>query len=130
MENRLSRNEDREQGSVFHPERLTEIRRSLGITMAEAARRLNLSKMGYSRYEHGDRTPSYQTIEFMAQRFGTSYEYLTGATDDPSPETIIISKKDNLELYELIKECQKNSTDMPKRLLAYLNNLNNRKDSL
>ncbi|MBQ9644600.1 MAG: helix-turn-helix transcriptional regulator [Lachnospiraceae bacterium] len=38
----------------------------LGITRAEAARRLNMSAMGYGRYEKGERTPSYQTVSYIA----------------------------------------------------------------
>ena len=33
------------------PERLKFVRENMGITMAEASRRLNLSKIGYCRYE-------------------------------------------------------------------------------
>ena len=63
---------------VFIPERLKGIREERNLSKAAAARLLNLSKMGYLRYETGDRTPSYQTIVFMAQKLGTSPEYLTG----------------------------------------------------
>ena len=55
----------------FCPDRLIKIRTELGITKSEAARQLNMSAMGYGRYENGDRTPSYQTISFIAQKFGT-----------------------------------------------------------
>ena len=48
------------------PERLRNVREGLGITMAEASRRMNLSKIGYCRYEYGDRSPSPQTIEVFA----------------------------------------------------------------
>ena len=37
-------------------ERIKIARENLGITKAEAARRLNLSKIGYCRYEYGERT--------------------------------------------------------------------------
>ncbi|MGO5164260.1 helix-turn-helix domain-containing protein [Fusicatenibacter saccharivorans] len=40
----------------FKPERLISLRQSLGINKAEAARRLNISAMGYGRYESGERT--------------------------------------------------------------------------
>lgn len=83
-------------------DRLISIRRRLGINMAEAARQLDLSAMGYLRYERGDRDPSLQMIEFIAERFGTSYEYLTGKTDDPSPSKIVISKDADPELFDLI----------------------------
>ena len=72
---------------VFIPERLKEIREERNLSKAAAARLLNLSKMGYLRYETGDRTPSYQTIVFMAQKLGTSPEYLTGKESDLSPST-------------------------------------------
>ena len=57
--------------------RITAARENLGITKAEASRRLNLSKIGYCRYEYGDRTPSMQTLEVIAQCFNTSVDYLT-----------------------------------------------------
>lgn len=85
-------------------ERLKAIREGLGINMAEASRRLELSKMGYLRYERGDREPSVQSIEFIAERFGTSVEYLTGKTDDPSPSKIVFSRKTNPELFDLLLE--------------------------
>ena len=44
----------------FCPERLIQVRESLHINKAEAARRLNLSAMAYGRYERGEREPSYQ----------------------------------------------------------------------
>ena len=43
----------------FCPERLIQVRESLHINKAEAARRLNLSAMAYGRYERGEREPSY-----------------------------------------------------------------------
>lgn len=39
----------------FCPERLIQVRESLHINKAEAARRLNLSAMAYGRYERGER---------------------------------------------------------------------------
>ena len=54
---------------TFLPERLIALRTAQGITRAEAARRLNMSAMGYGRYEKGERTPSYQTVSFMAHFF-------------------------------------------------------------
>ena len=37
----------------FQPERLLQLRTSLNINKAEAARRLNISAMAYGRYEKG-----------------------------------------------------------------------------
>ena len=88
--------------SIFLPERLKKIREDRGLNKAEAARLLGLSKMGYLRYESADRTPSYQTIVFMALKLGTSPDYLTGKTKDSEPMEFIISKSDDPVLFELI----------------------------
>ena len=80
------------------PERLKIARENLGITMAEASRRLNLSKIGYCRYEYGERVPSPQTVEVIAQCFNTSVDYLVGISDDSTPTQIVIDKNKDPEL--------------------------------
>ena len=90
------------------PKRLKTAREKMGISMAEAARRLNLSKIGYCRYEYGDRTPSPQTVEVIARVFGTSVAYLTGESGDMTPDFIIIDKNGTPELFELVQSlCKK-----------------------
>ena len=88
--------------SIFLPERLKKIHEDRWLNKAEAARLLGLSKMGYLRYESADRTPSYQTIVFMALKLGTSPDYLTGKTKNSEPMEFIISKSDDPVLFELI----------------------------
>ena len=109
--------------TVFIPERLKEIREERNLSKAAAARLLNLSKMGYLRYETGDRTPSYQTIVFMAQKLGTSPEYLTGEEDTPEPLEYIISKTDDPELFALIQDMMDTKNPARSRLLAYYKKL-------
>lgn len=104
---------------AFSPERLQEIRTSLNINKSEAARMLNLSPMGYWRYENGERIPSYQMICFMAQTFHCSYEYLCCETDDPSPTAIVVSKKDDPILFEIIKSISDDESGMRKRMISY-----------
>ena len=101
------------------PERLKIIRENLNITKAEAARLLNLSKIGYCRYEYGDRIPSPQMLEIIAQCFNTSVEYLSGLSDDPESYQIIVNKEKNPELFELIKFCKQSEVSQLNRLLAY-----------
>lgn len=102
----------------FQPTRLRLIREQLGITKAEAARRLNMSAMGYGRYESGEREPSFQTVSFIAQQLGTSADYLYGETDDPAPASVTISAGKDPELFELIQNCM-NDEQTAKRLLSY-----------
>lgn len=105
------------------PERLKLAREKLGITMAEASRRLNLSKIGYCRYEYGERVPSIQTIEVIAQCFHTSVDYLVGLTDNPSPTQIVVDKETNPELFELIELCRNKDSEQIKRLITYYQEL-------
>lgn len=102
----------------FCPDRLIQLRTSLNITKSEAARRLNISAMAYGRYEKGEREPSYQTVCFIAQTFGSNIDFLYGITSDPSPDTIQINASESPLLFELIKHV-KNNPVMQKRLLAY-----------
>ena len=101
----------------FCPERLKNIREERGINKAEAARLLGLSKMGYLRYETAARTPSRQMIFFMAQKLGTSPEYLpeylTGASEDPEPAEYLVSRSDDPELFDLIKDIRDGKRSRP-----------------
>ena len=108
----------------FDPKRLVNIRQKLGINKAEAAKRLNMSAMGYGRYENGQRTPSYQTICFIAQVFNTSPEYLCGEDADSAAKTIVVDQTDSPELFDML-ESLSSDIDMEKRVLAYFNKLRN-----
>lgn len=106
----------------FIPERLISLRQSLGINKAEAARRLNISAMGYGRYESGEREPSYQTVAFIAQTLGSSIEYLYGEIDDPDMAILTISSKEEPALFDLVKTLR-NNQQLQERLLAYASKL-------
>lgn len=106
----------------FIPERLISLRKKLGINKAEAARRLNISAMGYGRYENGTREPSYQTISFIAQTFGCSVDYLYGQSDSTTPTFITISSENEPDLFKLV-QIAKDDSSLLKRLLAYANNI-------
>ena len=110
------------------PERLKELREQRGLNKAEAARLLDLSKMGYLRYESAERTPSYQTIVFMAQKLGTSPDYLTGITDDPAPQEYRITRTSEPVLFRIVEALISADPEKQKRLLAYCRKLTERPD--
>ncbi|MDD6193487.1 MAG: helix-turn-helix transcriptional regulator [Lachnospiraceae bacterium] len=101
------------------PERLKNARENIGITKAEASRRLNLSKIGYCRYEYGERTPSPQTVEIIAQCLHTSVDYLVGKSDNPEPSQLVINKELNPDLYALVELCQSQDSEQIRRLISY-----------
>ena len=85
----------------FRTDRLAEMREDRGLTKVEAARRMHLSLSGYTNFERGERTPSWQTVFTMALVLGTSTGYLTGETDNPSPEYVLLPVRENDSLSEL-----------------------------
>ena len=97
---------------------LIKLRSQLGITKAAAARRLNMSAMGYRRYKKGEREPSFQTVSFIAQTFGTSTDYLYGMTDDPNAKSVTIKYDQNPELFDLI-QAYLSDDNKAQRLLTY-----------
>ena len=101
------------------PDRLIRIREARGLNKAEASRLLGLSKMGYLRYETAVRTPSYQTLVFIAQKLRTSPEYLAGLTDDPSPRELLISRDSDPELFDILIDIADKKSKARDRLLAY-----------
>ena len=77
----------------FYPERLIQVRESLHINKAEAARRLNLSAMAYGRYERGEREPSYQYAFYIAYTFHCNLDFLYGQSDEMETDFITIQKQ-------------------------------------
>lgn len=95
---------------------LKAIRLAKGLTQAEAARELNISRQAYYNYETGKREADYETLLRIGELFDVSVEELI--RDDPKEfekkETLsgqiakkrlekIIQKKDLTELIELEK---------------------------
>ncbi|WP_026506651.1 helix-turn-helix domain-containing protein [Butyrivibrio sp. MC2013] len=110
----------------FKPDRLIKIREEMGINKAEAARRLNMSAMGYGRYEKGEREPSFQTVSFIADTFNTTVDYLCGINDDPTSKSITISSEEKPQLYALIESIKDDDSQI-KRLMAYYNKITKQK---
>ena len=103
----------------FLPGRLKKARERLNLNKAQAARLLGLSPIGYLRYEQGLRSPSVQMLEVISQQFKTSVDYLTGKTDEPDADSVVIYKKENKELFQLAIELKNADNSLIKRLCAY-----------
>ncbi len=104
-------------------DRLIECRKKLGISKLEAAKRIGISQPAYLRYEAGTRTPSITTIEKMAEVFSTSTNYLTGESDDPTPNKLVINQKDQPFLFDLAQTCSNFEANQLNRLIAYAKEL-------
>ena len=59
-------------------ERIAEQRKKLGLSQEELAEKLNISQKSISKYERGDRRPSYEVWVLMAALFDVTTDYLLG----------------------------------------------------
>ena len=66
--------------------RLKELRMQRKLRQQDVADAINCSQAVYSRYENGDREPSQDTLNRLADFFGVSIDYLLGR-DQPQTVT-------------------------------------------
>ena len=84
-----------------------------GLTQIEVAEKLGVAQAQYARWENGGRNPKDETVEKLADIFGTSFEILKGR-DDGLEEIVSLLKEYGLteeekkEIYTLIKEYLRN----------------------
>ena len=56
-------------------------RLKVGLTQSEVAEKLGVAQAQYARWENGGRNPKDETVEKLAEIFGTSFEILKGRDD-------------------------------------------------
>lgn len=64
-------------------ERLVLLRNSRNLTQKQVYEAVNMSAIGYQRYEYGKREPAYQNLIALANYFDVSIDYLVGRSDNP-----------------------------------------------
>lgn len=79
-----------------------------GLTQLEVAEKLGVAQAQYARWENGGRNPKDETVEKLAEIFGTSFEILKGRDD--GLERIVsvlreheLTKKEEGEIVQLIQ---------------------------
>lgn len=71
------------------PERLKSLRTEKGWSQQRLADELKLSKSSINMYERGEREPSFETMEAIADLFNVDMDYLYGRTDIKIAEPIV-----------------------------------------
>lgn len=66
--------------------RLHERAKQLGISNAEAARRVGLDERRYAHYASGRREPDLETLKAIAKRLGTTPNWLLGVSETLNQE--------------------------------------------
>lgn len=91
---------------------LKKARLDAGLTQLEVAEKLGVAQAQYARWENGGRNPKDETVENLADIFGTSFEILKGR-DDGLEDIVSLLKRYNLsdkqkeEIKYLIEEYMK-----------------------
>ena len=102
--------------------RLKNKRVEKGWNKLEASQKMNIPQSAYVRYENGQRAPSYTALKNMALSLGTTVEYLTGQTDDDSPNEYLISASDDRLIY-VIEMFNNSNEELKETLFKYAKKL-------
>lgn len=62
--------------------RIAAVRKKMGLSQEEFSELVGMSRRTVAAWESGDRTPSFSTLSFVADRLNVSVDYLLGRTDE------------------------------------------------
>lgn len=91
-------------------DRIKLLRESAGLTQAELAKSLGLSRSGVNAWEMGLSIPSTQYIVELAKKFNVSSDYLLGLEETYNISTKGLTQKQISALLNVIK-CFRNEND-------------------
>ena len=66
-------------------EKLTQARKAAGLTQADSAEKLNVSRQAVSLWESGQSRPSTDKLSALAKVYTVSLDWLCSGTDEPVP---------------------------------------------
>lgn len=83
-------------------ERLKYLRKKNNYPVKKITDFLNMPRSTYSGYELGRRSPKGDTLVKLAELFDTTVDFITGKTDDDSPN-LFGSKQDNVPIEKILE---------------------------
>jgi len=93
-------------------DKLRLLRTSAGFSQAAIAKKLGVTQSAVNRYEHGDAEASYKTLNWYADYFDVSLDYIYERTDNPhgkycelKPKNIQEQFKNKQEWNDFIEAC-------------------------
>jgi transcriptional regulator with XRE-family HTH domain len=89
------------------------LRKNTGLTQAELAEKLNITRTAVTKWETGKTLPDYQTLINIAKIFCVSTDYLLGLKEQDYPAT-----KTQAELIYIIKKLDNMQTENVKGYIA------------
>ena len=110
-------------------ERLRLLRTRKGLSQLDFAKQIKISKSAVNMYERGEREPSFEVLETIADYFNVDLDYLLGKTDCENKNRIAIQSHFEITDYErtLIEKFRKLDD---RGQAAVINGLDHEYDSL
>lgn len=100
----------------YFSNKLYQLRKDSGMTQAQLAARLEISQSSVAMYESGDREPSFEMLECIADLFNINMRDLVGgANEQPAPQDGLSPEKQ--ELFNLILGLSEDEVEAWLRLL-------------
>ena len=99
-------------------ERLVEARKAMGLSQADAAERLNVSRQAISRWETGVGTPSLDSLIQMSQLYGVSLNELVYGAETTQPREEEAEPEAQPER-PAVREPHRRRTVLPAAVLAF-----------
>ena len=101
-------------------QRITELRKSVGLTQNKVAKLLGLPQGSVNRYEHNQSNPTPETLLWYADYFDVSMDYIYGRTDDPHGASFDNHPKYDPEMVKFVDMCFDPKSNANKRLRKML----------
>lgn len=79
--------------------RMRELRRINGFSQEDIAKRLDISTSAYGFYEQGKTIPNAKTLEFLADMYDVTVDYLLGRSSNPQ-----LRAKDEVDIARNVEE--------------------------
>ena len=105
------------------PERIRELRHSLGVSQAKLAKMMGSNQSSLNRYENGQSEAPYKILLWYADYFDVSLDYIFGRTDKPQgalynyqPDALKKKIADNEGYREFVEACFDPRSPMNARL--------------
>lgn len=88
-------------------DRLTELRKSTGLSQGEFAKKISMRNAKYNKLETGSQKPSFDDLFIFAKEFGVSIDYLLGYTGDKGQHMDNLEKELGLSplSIDVLKSC-------------------------
>ena len=83
-------------------EKLTQARKTAGLTQADIAARLNVSRQAVSRWESGQSKPSTERLLALGELYGVSIDQLLNTGNVEAPAVEIVSAPPEVESREAV----------------------------